>query len=192
MKNNPFSELIARSCLDKVFREEFINHPVEVLRREGIQVPQGLIVKVIENTDNCFHVVLPGTVGTQTESWECERPSTTKGEVHSPELTMSWETGALCLIGRITSDNAQHLLKELDKVDKALVIDFSEVSFMGSAGLAVLFATQKRLSKKGQQVFLCEVPDPIRNLFQLAGMEAFFKFVGKDMKNLWWMAFPSF
>jgi anti-anti-sigma factor len=84
------------------------------------------------------------------------------------------------------------LLRELDKAGKTLVVDFSGVSFMGSAGLSVLLATQKRLSGNGQQIFLCEVPDPIKNLFHLAGLETLFKFVGNNMKYLWWVAFPTF
>jgi anti-anti-sigma factor len=192
MKHNPLSDIITRTCVDKAFRKEFISNPVEVLRREGIEVPEGVTVKVVENADDRLHIVLPATSGGQPENWEWTGPPTAREGIQTPDLSMDWESGALCLAGRITSETAQPLRRELDKVHKTLVIDFSRISFMGSAGLAVLLATQKRLSKNGQHIFLCEVPDPIKTLFQMAGMERLFRFVGKNMKNLWWMAFPSF
>jgi len=61
MKHNPLSDIITRTCLDKAFREEFIGNPVAVLRREGIEAPAGVTVKVVENTDNRLHIVLPST-----------------------------------------------------------------------------------------------------------------------------------
>jgi anti-anti-sigma factor len=192
MKHNPLSDIITRTCLDKAFRREFISNPVEVLRREGIEVPEGVTVKVVENADDHLHIVLPVPSGEQPESWEWKGPPPVSEEIHAPDLSMLWESGALCLAGRITSETAPLFRRELDKVHKTLVIDFSRISFMGSAGLAVLLATQKRLSKNGQHIFLCEVPNPIKTLFQMAGMEKLFKFVGRNMKNLWWMAFPSF
>jgi anti-anti-sigma factor len=80
----------------------------------------------------------------------------------------------------------------LNELGMVLPEGMTRVSFMGSAGLAVLLSTQKRLSKNGQQLFLCEVPEPIRNLFKLAGLEGLFKFVGNNMKHLWWTAFAAF
>jgi anti-anti-sigma factor len=192
MKNNPLSEIIARTSVDKAFREEFINHPVELLQREGVDVPPGVTIKIVENTDDRFHIVIPATVGEEPEAWIWKGPSTPTQAAQCGNLSMSWDAGTLCLAGRITTENAPMLLRELDKAGKTLVVDFSGVSFMGSAGLSVLLATQKRLSGNGQQIFLCEVPDPIKNLFHLAGLETLFKFVGNNMKYLWWVAFPTF
>jgi anti-anti-sigma factor len=192
MRKNPLGEIILRTCLDQAFRREFLSNPAEVLRREGISVPDGMSVKIVENTDERFHVVLPTTLGDETQGWRWDAAASESAEVHTKDLDINWETGSLSLSGRITSDNAQLLRRELDKVDKMLVIDFSEVSFMGSAALAVLLATQKRLNRNGQELYLCEVPTPIKNLFHLAGMETHFKFVSRNMKNLCWLAFPTF
>lgn len=192
MKHNALSDIIARTCLDKAFRDLFVQNPVEVLRQEGIEVPEGVTVRIVENTDERFHIVLPSMVGELPENWKWKRPCAGQEETGPAALTMHWESGALCLTGRITHETAPLMRRELDKVDMTLIIDFSRISFMGSAGLAVLLATQKRLSKSGHHIFLCEVPDPIKTLFQVAGMETLFKFVGRNMRNLWWMAFPSF
>lgn len=192
MKKNPLGEIILRTCLDKAFRLEFIEKPAEVLRREGISVPDGIKIKVVENTDEIFHVVLPGSFAQDEQTWKWEPEPYESSETRAKDLDISWETGTLSLSGRITSDTAQLLCRELDKTTKSLVIDFSGVGFMGSAGLAVLLATQKRLSKTGQELYLCEVPPAIKNLFHLAGMEKHFKFVSRNIKNLWWLAFPTF
>jgi anti-anti-sigma factor len=192
MDKNPLNEIIARTALDKAFREEFISHPAEVLQREGIEVPPGVVINIVENTDDRLHIVIPAALGGLPETWAWKEPGISPESVQCEGLTMSWDAGTLVLAGRITAENAPLLLRELDRVGKTLVVDLSAVGFMGSAGLAVLLATQKRLSKKGQQIFLCEVPEPVMNLFHLAGMENIFKFVGNNMKYLWWTAFPSF
>jgi anti-sigma B factor antagonist len=192
MKQNPLSDIITRTCLDEMFRKEFVRNPVDVLRREGIEVPEGVIVKVVENADDCLHIVLPAPSGEEPESWEWKELPKEREAIQPLDFSMHWESGALCLAGRINSETAQLLRKELDKVHKTLAIDFSQVSFMGSAGLAVLFATQRRLSKDDQKLFLCDVSKPIKTLFQIAGMDTLFKFVEKNVKDLWWMAFPSF
>ena len=192
MDKNPLHEIIARTCLDKAFREKFISHPAEVLQREGIEVPPGVTIKIVENADDRLHIVIPAALGEQPETWTWKEPAGSPEAVQGVDLTMSWDVGALCLAGRITAENAPLLRRELDKVGKTLVVDLSAVSFMGSAGLAVLLSTQKRLSRNGQQILLCEVPEPLKNLFHLAGLETLFKFVGNNMKYLWWTAFPTF
>ena len=192
MNKNPLNEIITRTSLDKAFREEFINHPAEVLQREGIEVPPGVTIRIVENADDRLHIVIPTALGEQPETWTWKGAVTAQEEVHCEGLTISWDADTLCLAGRITAENAPRLLHELEKIGKTLVIDFSAVSFLGSAGLAVLLATQKRLSRNGQQILLCEVPEPIKNLFQLSGLGGLFKFVGNNMKYLWWTAFPTF
>jgi anti-anti-sigma factor len=149
-------------------------------------------IKVVENADDRLHIVIPAALGEQPETWTWKAPARSPAVLQGEDLTMSWEVGALCLAGRITDENAPLLRRELDKVGKTLVLDFSAVSFMGSAGLAVLLATQKRLARNGQQILLCDVPEAVKSLFHLAGMETLFKFVGNNMKYLWWTAFPTF
>ena len=190
MEKNPLNDIVARSCTDKSFREEFLSDPAGVLRRAGVQVPDGISIKVIQNSDEKLHVVLPTSLDEQPAAWDWEGRPEPGEEARTNDLLMKWSRHGLELIGRITSESAPRLRQEIDKVSGNLVIDFGKVTFMGSAGLGVLLAAHKRMAANGKQLCLCDVAPPIRNIFSLSGMDSFFKFVSADLKNTWWMAFP--
>jgi hypothetical protein len=44
---------------DPAFKAELIANPAAALKAEGIDVPAGMTVTVLENTDELFHLVLP-------------------------------------------------------------------------------------------------------------------------------------
>jgi hypothetical protein len=54
-----FGKIIARAWRDPAFKAELIANPAAALKAEGIDVPAGLAVTVLENTDKQFHLVLP-------------------------------------------------------------------------------------------------------------------------------------
>ena len=54
-----FGKIIAKAWRDPVFKAELIANPVAALKAEGIDVPAGMAVTVVENTDKQFHLVLP-------------------------------------------------------------------------------------------------------------------------------------
>ena len=190
MEKNPLNDIVARSCTDKLFRQELLKDPAGVLRRASIQVPEGITIKIIENTDEKIHVVLPTSLEQQPAAWVWEGRPEPGGESRVGDLLMKWSAHGLEITGRITAEGAQALRVELDKVSGNVVIDFGKVTFMGSAGLGVLLALRKRLAVSGKELYLCDVPPAIRSIFSLSGMDSFFKFVSGDVKNTWWMAFP--
>jgi len=57
--NNDFGKIIARAWRDPAFKAELIANPAAALKAEGINVPDGMAVTVVENTDKQFHLVLP-------------------------------------------------------------------------------------------------------------------------------------
>ncbi len=58
--NNPeFAKIIAKAWRDPAFKAELIANPAAALKGEGIDVPAGMAVTVLENTDKQFHLVLP-------------------------------------------------------------------------------------------------------------------------------------
>ena len=173
MEKNPLNDIIARTCTDKSFRRELLSDPAGVLRRAGIEVPRGIGIRVIENTDEKVYLVLPAS---QDERPAAGRPRPGE-EARTSDLLMKWSLHGLDLIGRITVEGAQALRLELDKVGEDLTIDFEKVSFMGSAGLAVLLATRKRLAAEGKELCLCDVQPAVRNIFSLSGMDSFFKII---------------
>jgi len=51
--------VIAKAWADEAFKAALLSDPREALAREGIGVPEGLTLKVHENTPGTMHVVLP-------------------------------------------------------------------------------------------------------------------------------------
>jgi anti-sigma B factor antagonist len=77
------------------------------------------------------------------------------------------------LTGEVDLHTRHLLLEALDEVDgdAPVVIDVSEVTFMDSAGMHVLFETRRHapVTIRGARPFL-------RRLFQLSGLEELFRF----------------
>ena len=57
--NRELGEIIAKAWRDPAFKAELIANPAAALKAEGIYVPAGMTVTVVENTDKQFHLVLP-------------------------------------------------------------------------------------------------------------------------------------
>lgn len=190
MEKNPLHDIIVRTCLDRTFRSEFIEDPAKVLRRFGIQVPEGISIKVIENKDNDIHIVLPSDPLNEPAGWASGKMAVSPEEITATGLTIKWAQDRMLLAGRITAENAPALCQQLDKVTQDFLIDLREVVFMGSAGLGVFLATQKRLHSNGRKLYLGNVPPTVRNIFSLSGMEPFFQFIDSEPGVGWWMAFP--
>ena len=57
--DNEFAKIIAKAWRDPAFKAELIANPAAALKAEGIDVPAGMTVTVVENTDKQFHLVLP-------------------------------------------------------------------------------------------------------------------------------------
>ena len=59
-ENNPeIGKIIAKAWHDPAFKAALIANPAAALKAEGIDVPAGMAVTVVENTDKHFHLVLP-------------------------------------------------------------------------------------------------------------------------------------
>ena len=56
---NQMGTLLAKAQADEVFREQLLADPVETLRAEGVNIPPGIKVKVLENSADLIHIVLP-------------------------------------------------------------------------------------------------------------------------------------
>ena len=54
-----FGKIIAKAWRDPAFKADLIANPAAALKAEGIDVPAGMAVTVLENTDKQFHLVLP-------------------------------------------------------------------------------------------------------------------------------------
>ena len=53
--------VIARALADDSFRQKFLSDTVATLKEEGVELPAGLELRVVQNTDNLLFVGLPTT-----------------------------------------------------------------------------------------------------------------------------------
>jgi hypothetical protein len=65
--NSKMAQLIDRAMSDKTFKTQLIENPVATLKDAGIEVPEGLKIKVMENTEKVFHLVLPQNISELSE-----------------------------------------------------------------------------------------------------------------------------
>ena len=58
-ERNQLAELFAACWKDEALKARFMNDPKAVLAEYGMDVPDGMDVKVVENADNCVHITMP-------------------------------------------------------------------------------------------------------------------------------------
>lgn len=80
--------------------------------------------------------------------------------------------------GRIdttTSGSVDDVLRRiLDDGIRDIVVDFSDVDYISSAGLRVFLVLAKRMKDEKGRLVLCALPQPVRQVFHLAGFMPLF------------------
>ncbi|MCK9204610.1 MAG: STAS domain-containing protein [Bacteroidales bacterium] len=93
-------------------------------------------------------------------------------------ITKTWNTfHVLEIQGRIDGLTAADLKRSFDQHTAAgrqkLILDFSGVTFMSSAGLRVIIHIHKSLKPIGGELVLIAVPVQVREVFRVSGMDPF-------------------
>jgi hypothetical protein len=60
-QKNQLASLFAACWKDEALKARFMSDPKAVLAEHGMDVPDGMDVKVVENADNCVHITMPAT-----------------------------------------------------------------------------------------------------------------------------------
>jgi len=80
--------------------------------------------------------------------------------------------------GEINMNNSPELRKLFDKCindeEKKIVIDFSNVGYIDSSGLATLIEMLQRLNKYQGRLRLCNMSEKIKSIFQITKLEKLF------------------
>ena len=58
-QKNALARLFAACWKDEALKARFMADPKAVLKEHGLDVPDNLDVKVVENADDCVHITLP-------------------------------------------------------------------------------------------------------------------------------------
>lgn len=69
----------------------------------------------------------------------------------------------------------ESVARTVDEGARDLVIDFSNVEYISSAGLRVLLVLAKRMRDLQGRLVLCSMPESVRQVFRLAGFMPLFK-----------------
>jgi len=54
-----FAKVVARAWTDDAFKAKLLSNPTAALAEVGIRIPPSVTVKVLENTQDTLHLVLP-------------------------------------------------------------------------------------------------------------------------------------
>lgn len=87
------------------------------------------------------------------------------------ELTLSVK-------GRIDTITSKNLDKEInDEIGnfESLILDFTDLEYISSAGLRVLIATQKKLKSENIPFVIKNVDDNVKEIFRMSGFDKILK-----------------
>jgi len=83
--------------------------------------------------------------------------------------------GQVFLSGRLDASQSERAKQEFDKITTSAVVNLKDLEYISSAGLGVLFATQKRLKDGGQGLKLVNMNQHIRDVFRYARFDLIFE-----------------
>src|SRR5476649_2672726 len=58
-QDQKMTDVLSKTWTDETFRLKLLSNPAAVLKAEGVELPAGVEVRVVEDTDRLFHLVLP-------------------------------------------------------------------------------------------------------------------------------------
>jgi hypothetical protein len=62
-QQNPMGKIIAKALKDESYKKKLIADPAAVLKAEGVEVPEGITLKAVADTENTRHIVVPALSG---------------------------------------------------------------------------------------------------------------------------------
>ncbi len=90
------------------------------------------------------------------------------------EITTA-DDGTIRLRGRFDASQVASASSVFDRVSDSCAVDLSELSYISSAGLGLLFATQRRLVDAGRGLRLTHLNPHILEIFKIAGFDRIFE-----------------
>jgi anti-sigma B factor antagonist len=90
------------------------------------------------------------------------------------EITTA-EDGTIQLHGRFDASQVASAAPVFDGVSDSCAVDLSDLNYISSAGLGLLFATQRRLVDAGRGLRLIHLNPHILEIFKIAGFDRIFE-----------------
>ncbi|TSA24739.1 anti-sigma factor antagonist [bacterium] len=91
------------------------------------------------------------------------------------------DIAVLNLIGRLDANTSGELesvlIPMIDGGEKKLILDFSALDYISSAGLRLLLLSAKKLRNNKGEIVLCSMKDFINEIFEISGFTPIFTIV---------------
>lgn len=95
------------------------------------------------------------------------------------EKILDAQPAILKIAGRIDGTTSKELQNEMNSVfaenHKEIILDFSDVHYISSAGIRILIEELKQLKSIGGKLFFVAVPTHIYEVFKIAGLTNIFQ-----------------
>ena len=89
------------------------------------------------------------------------------------------DVAVLNLIGRLDANTSGELesvlIPLIDEGEKKIILDFSALEYISSAGLRLLLLAAKKLRNNKGEIILCSMKDFIKEIFEISGFTPIFK-----------------
>jgi len=79
VQNNQINNILAKCWADASFKQQLLADPAAVLKAEGVEIPAGYTIRVLENTDKVVNYVLPPNPNAELSDSELESVAGGKG-----------------------------------------------------------------------------------------------------------------
>jgi anti-sigma B factor antagonist len=78
------------------------------------------------------------------------------------------------IIGNLDASKTQEVRNVFENINETFSIDMSNLNFICSAGIGVLVLTYKRLKERGEKVYLTNLNDHIKKVFEASRLDTVF------------------
>ena len=85
-----WSQLVAQAWADQKFKQRLLDDPKAVLREQGIKVPAGVEVRVVEPTDKLLYFVLPPKPADAGELTSSQLTGVAGGDIRIRKVHHCW------------------------------------------------------------------------------------------------------
>lgn len=94
-------------------------------------------------------------------------------EIRTMESGKAWIVSVSGKLDALSADEYERALKQLIAEGKIhLIVDFSELSYISSAGLRVLLSTAKQLKPQGGKALFANLQEGVRDVFEMTGFSS--------------------
>ena len=84
VQNDQINNILAKCWADASFKQQLLADPTAVLKAEGVEIPAGYTIRVLENTDKVVNYVLPPNPNAELSDSELESVAGGKGGGFNP------------------------------------------------------------------------------------------------------------